>query len=478
MNRTLASVALAIAVFTPAAAVAQKAPPPTRLGATGIAASDTTATARIIAQIRDHDHAVSDVEYLSAVIGPRLTGSDRLLRANAWAESTFKARGFTNVHLEPYVFGPSWTRGLAYARLLRANGSTLSLAAMGWSPPTPGLVRGDALLLTAKTIPEFESYIGRFTGRVVIIGQLPNLPSTDTAGGLAARRVLGAIKSAGALALFLNAGKVTGLTMTGGPVWRLPAIPRMPVAFVASKDYDMLVRLLQRGERVPLEVNLPSTTSAAPVRPNNTVAELRGSEYPDQVVILGAHLDSWDLGAGATDNGTGVGAVMGALTAIREAGLTPKRTIRVVLFSGEEQGELGSRAYVKAHASELGNIQAVLVHDLGTGRVRGWALQGREDARPLMGYAIAPLNDLGVNELPLERGDDSDHAPFAAAGVPAFLAVQDTLDYFSTTHHSQYDTYDHVRPDDLREGAMALAVTAWELANMPERLPHVAPRKE
>jgi Zn-dependent M28 family amino/carboxypeptidase len=146
-----------------------------------------------------------------------------------------------------------------------------------------------------------------------------------------------------------------------------------------------------------------------------------------------------------------------------------------VLFSGEEQGHFGSKAYVQAHAAELPNVQAVIVNDLGTGRVRGWALQGREDARPYMGYAIAPLAELGVNELPLERGDDSDHASFAVMGVPAFFAVQDTVDYFSTTHHSQYDTYDHVRPEDLRQGATAVAVTAWQLANMPERLPHIAP---
>lgn len=460
---------------------AQAAPTlrPTRLGARAIAPSDTSAVARIVTQVGSSDQMLSDLMHLTDVIGPRLTGSDGLLRANRWAESTLTARGFTSVHSEAYDFGPSWTRQPAYARLLTGNGATLSLAAMAWAPPTRGIVRGDALLLTAKTMPELERFIGRFRGRIVLLGQMPRMSDaeSDTAAFQASqRRVLEAVKSEGALAILLNSGKVAGLTMTGGPVWRTPAIPVMPVAFVESKDYMLLTRSLEHGDRVTLELNLPSTRSAAPVRPSNTIAELRGSDRPDEVVILGAHLDSWDLATGATDNGTGVVAVMEALRAIKAAGLTPRRTIRVVLFSGEEQGHWGSKAYVAAHAAELPRIQTVLVNDLGTGRVRGWALQGREDARPLMGYAIAPLSELGVNELPLERGDDSDHASFAAMGVPAFFAVQDTVDYFTTTHHSQYDTYDHVRPNDLRQGATAVAVTAWELANMPERLPHVAPR--
>ena len=477
--RSLAIIAAVIAIVSAAHdAVAQKAPPPTRGGATGIAPSDTTVAARIMAEIRDHQTATSDLLYLTSTIGQRLTGSEHLLHANAWAESTFKARGFTNVHLEPYDFGPSWTRGQAYARLLTGSGSTLSIASLAWSPPTKGLVRADAILLSAKTVAGIDSLSMQVKGRIALAGQLPRIgdPGIDSVAQVAAVKRLGDALASGAIAYLRSAGRSTGLNMTGGPVWRSTFPPRMPYAFVESKDFNLMARSLLHGDRVTLELNLPSTTSPAPVRPNNTVAEIRGSEKPDEVVIIGAHLDSWDLGTGATDNGTGTVAVMEAARAIKALGLVPKRTIRVVLFSGEEQGEFGSKAYVAAHASELANVQAVLVHDLGTGKVRGWALQGREDARPLMAAAIAPMNDMGVWELPLERGDDSDHAPFAAAGVPAFFAVQDTVDYFSVTHHSQYDTYDHVRPDDLKEGAMVIAVTAWELANMPDRLRHVAPR--
>jgi carboxypeptidase Q len=390
------------------------------------------------------------------------------------------ARGNTRGHREAYAFGPSWTRGIASGRLLAPGAGALSLAQMGWSPATAGPVRGDAMLVTARNDAEMQALFGTFRGRILLLGDMPPLsgPGVDTAAALALRmRVVRAMRDEGALAVLLPSGRETGLNMTGSPTWRRPLIPVLPVAFVETRDYERVHRALLRGERVPLELNLPGTLSPAPVQAFNTVAELRGSERPDEVVVIGAHIDSWDLGTGATDNGTGVAAAMEALRAIQAAGLHPGRTVRVVLFSGEEQGLWGSKAYVAAHAAEMDRIQAVLIDDLGTGRVRGWALQAREDLRPFVARAIAPLNDIGVRELPLERSSDSDHAPFVEAGVPAFFAVQDTVDYFATTHHSQYDTFDHVRPADLLQGAGALAVTAWELANMPERLPHAAPAR-
>jgi carboxypeptidase Q len=473
-RRTLALVLCASAAAAPARA--QDVPLPTRPGATPIAPVDSTAPARIMREVREHQHALGDLEHLADVIGPRLTGSDRLVLAHTWAESTLVARGFTNVHREAYAFGPSWTRGHASARLLTQARRSLEVASLAWGSSTPGPVRGDVLLVTGKTQADVDTLVGHFAGRIVMFGELP-APGSDTAGYRRFReRLSTAMHDEGALALLLGAGKAEGLNMTGGPVWRLGSFaPQIPIAFTAGRDFAFVRRALARGERVTMEIDLQGTRSPAPVQAFNTVAELRGSTLPDEVVILGAHLDSWDLGTGATDDGTGVVTVMEALRAIKASGLTPRRTIRVVLFSGEEQGHFGSRAYVAAHRGELAEIQAVLVHDLGTGRVRGFALQGLEASRPGMARAIAPLNELGVTELPLERGTDSDHWSFVEAGVPGFFAVQDTVDYFSVTHHSQFDTVDRVRPADLLEGAMAFAVTAWELANMPERLPHPAP---
>jgi carboxypeptidase Q len=463
-------------LLAPAVVHAQVPLKPTRPGATAIAPSDTAVAARIIRDVAEHQRALADLEHLADDIGPRLTGSDRLLRAHAWAESTLTARGFSNVHREGYVFGPSWTRGVASARLLTQNGASLSIVGLAWGPSTPGPVRGDVMRLTGTTPTELEALIGHFGGKIVIIGKMPP-PDADTAGYRALHERLAlAIHDEGALAFLLPAGKGEGLNVTGGPVWRLgPFLPQVPFGWVADKDFGLLSRSVMRGERVSLEVDIEGTRSAEPVQSYNTVAELRGSDLANEVVIIGAHLDSWDLGTGATDNGTGVVAAMEALRAIRAVGIAPRRTIRLVLFSGEEQGHWGSKAYVKAHARELDAIQAVLVNDLGTGRTRGFALQGLEASHPYMARAISSLGELGVSELPLERGMDSDHWSFVEAGVPGFFAVQDVVDYFTVTHHSQFDTFDRVRPLELIQSAQALAVTAWELANMSERLPHPAP---
>jgi len=468
--------AASILCASPSAAHAQGAPKPTRPGAVAVAPSDTAVSARLIREVMDHQSALADLERLTDDIGPRLTGSERLVRAHAWAESTLTARGFANVHREAYDFGPSWTRGGASATLQTQNRASLSVVGLAWGPSTPGRVRGDVMRLAGKTPAELEALIGHFKGRIVMIGNMP-APDADTAGYRVLHEKLArAIRDEGALGFILPAGKPEGLNVTGGPVWRLGTfLPQVPFAFMADKDFGLLARSVMRGERVTLELDIQGTRSAAPVKAYNSVAELRGTDRDDEVVILGAHLDSWDLGTGATDNGTGVVAVMEALRAIKAIGVAPRRTIRVVLFSGEEQGHFGSKAYVNAHRGELASIQAVLVNDLGTGRTRGFAMQGVEASRPYMARAIAPLNELGVNELPLERGNDSDHWSFVEAGVPAFFAVQDVVDYFTVTHHSQFDTFDRVRPAELIQSAQTLAVTAWELANMPERLPHPEP---
>jgi carboxypeptidase Q len=234
----------------------------------------------------------------------------------------------------------------------------------------------------------------------------------------------------------------------------------------------MLWRLLEAGA-VQAEVNIGGSFSGKPAEVHNTVAEIRGSEKPDEVVIIGAHLDSWDLGTGATDNGTGSAAVLEAARALKKLGVKPKRTIRFVLFTGEEQGLNGSKAYVQQHADELSKISAVLVHDSGTGKVLTVGLMGDYAARETMDHVLNPLaraKEIGLAEPTLRKEDGSDHVPFDAAGVPGFYCVQETADY-DKTHHSQADTLDRVRWDDLAEGAQVLAVFAYNVAELPELLP-------
>jgi acetylornithine deacetylase/succinyl-diaminopimelate desuccinylase-like protein len=246
----------------------------------------------------------------------------------------------------------------------------------------------------------------------------------------------------------------------------------VPVAYSVREDYEMLWHLQEAGH-AEAEVSIEGSFSGKPVPVYNTVAEIRGTEKPDEVVMIGAHLDSWDLGTGATDNGTGSMAVLAAARALQKVGVKPKRTIRFVLFTGEEQGLNGSRAYVKAHKGELGKISGVLVHDSGTGKVLTVGLMGNYAVRETIDHALYPLakaNEIGLVEPSLRREGGSDHVPFDDAGVPGFWCVQDVADY-DKMHHSQADRLEHVRWDDLTEGAQVLAVFAYNVAQLPELLP-------
>jgi carboxypeptidase Q len=229
---------------------------------------------------------------------------------------------------------------------------------------------------------------------------------------------------------------------------------------------------------VRVELNLQGSLGGQPKEVYNTVAEIRGSGQPEEVVIVGAHLDSWDLGTGATDNGTGSVAVMEAARALQKLGLKPKRTIRFVLFSGEEQGLNGSKAYVQAHKDELARISGVLVHDTGTGKVLTVGLMGNYGLKETMDRALYPLAELaGISETSLRSEGGSDHVPFDRAGVPAFWCMQDPADY-DKTHHSQADTLDRVRWDELMQGAQVLAVFAYNVAELPEMLPRKPAKAE
>jgi hypothetical protein len=391
-----------------------------------------------------------------------------------------KKLGAENVHEEAYDFGLAWTRGVDSARLLTQNGLRFRVDQLAWTPSTRGPVQGEVVLVDARNLEELKAFKGQLKGRILLrtnpFDKRPPLPRRDR-GDMASFQAEQAamtqfLLDEGALATLSMSGRKYGLGFTTSGPGRDPKKPALPSAYVPQEPYKMLLRLVARKEPVRLELNLGGSFSAKPVQAYNVVGEIRGSEKPNEVVILGGHLDSWDLGTGATDNATGSSICLEMLRALQATRLKPKRTLRVVLWSGEEEGLLGSRAYVEAHRAELDAIQAVLVHDMGTGMVRGFDLQGREDARGLMAQAIAPLNDLGVRELSLRIMNSTDHAPFDRAGVPAFAAIQDAVDYFEGTHHSQMDFPDHLQPDQLVQGAQAMTVTTWELLNMDARLPH------
>jgi len=452
---------------------------------------------KILEQVKaDQVELKASLSYLADRIGPRLTGTLQLDQASHWAEGQFKALGLANVHLEPWTIANSWTRGIATGRVIAPAAQMLTLAAAGWSPSTDGTVRGAVTGIEVEKPEDLEKYKGKLKGAIVLVGrpgemvppQNPLLTPWEESTIPVAhsksetpfdyRAYIQLLRAEAEFfsqekvgAVLFSSEKAYGL-MNMIPVRRDYQPGLYPAAVITQENQHLLWRLLDAGP-VEAEVNIQNTFSGKPMDVYNTVAEIRGSEKPEEVVIIGAHLDSWDLGTGATDNGTGSMAVLEAARALQKLGVKPKRTIRFVLFTGEEQGLNGSREYVKAHKEELGKISGVLVHDSGTGKVLTVGLMANYGARETMDRVLNPLaraKDVGLAEPSLRTEGGTDHVPFDDAGVPAFWCVQDNADY-DQTHHSQADTLDRVRWDDLTEGAQVLAVFAYNVAQLPEMLP-------
>jgi len=458
---------------------------------------------KIIERVKgDAEQLKADLTYLTTQIGPRLTGSPQLDRASHWTQEQFKSLGLENAHLESWSIANSWTRGPATGRIVSPAVHELTLAGAGWSPSTNGTIKGEVIGVDAEKIEDLEKYKGKLGGKIVIVtrpremepptnpiltpvGQstIPlNHPKRegnfDSKAYMQMRAALTKMMAEEkALAMLSGSEKMYGLMNMSTPS-RDYQPAAFPSAYLEREDYLQIWRLLDEGTPVQLELNLQGSFSGKPVEVYNTVAEIRGTEKPDEVVILGAHLDSWDLGTGATDNGTGSMAVLEAARALQKLGVKPKRTIRFVLFTGEEQGLNGSKAYVQAHKDELAKISGVLIHDTGTGKVLTIGLMGNYKVRETIDRVLYPMAEpLGIMEPSLRSEGGSDHMPFDAAGVPGFWCVQEVADY-DKMHHSQADVLDHVRWDDLTEGAQVLAVFAYNVAELPELLPRKPAKKE
>lgn len=312
----------------------------------------------------------------------------------------------------------------------------------------------------------------------------PNTPSGPgrrgpfQGGGMGLRQQITEMaQKEGATCILTDSGKPHGLlNMTGS--WRgtdrADANEPLPGVFITHDHYAMLYRLASRKD-IPapqVEVEIVSKTIPGPVTVFNTVGEIRGAEKPDEFVVIGAHIDSWDLGQGTTDNGTGTSVVLEsarALGALAKKGIRPKRTIRFVLFTGEEQGLHGSKEYVKRHKEEMAKTSMALVHDTGTGRVTEIPLQGFDEAKPVLEKELAILKELKAEVVVGTQGG-TDHLSFAAAGVPGFAFHQDPAEYY-LTHHTQSDTLDKARWEDLIQGSQVMAITAMRVANLPDLLP-------
>lgn len=459
---------------------------------------DTTGSGALIQQALERSEVMQNLQYLADVIGPRLTGSSAMLKANDWTAARFKAYGLTAT-LEAWDFGVTWERGPASFRITAPFERNLVGHSWAWTAGTGGkTVSGPVVRVDASTADSIAAYAGKIRGAWLILRSSipiwnpdgPPMTAADSQAMREARQRLFAqptdtseaarkarqqfavdlpylLKKAGALGILTDGAKEHGLMNMSGSPNRVSPLPNV---VIAHEDFTMFERLIGAGFTPRIEGRIDNRIGKKPVKQWNTVAEIPGTQWPGQVVILGAHLDSWDLGTGVTDNGTGSMVVLEAARAIAQSGLKPRRTIRFILFSGEEEGLLGSRAYAAAHAAEADSIQAVLVLDNGTGRIKGQALQGRNELEQLWKDLLAPVNDLGATEVRQANKGGTDHLAFIPYGVPGFNFDQESRGY-NHTHHSQVDTYDHAVPGDLMQASAVMAVTAFELANLPTLLP-------
>ncbi len=416
-------------------------------------------------------HAFQYLSELSDDIGARVTGSPAERKAEEWGAVKMKAIGLENVHAEKYQLWRGWTRGTAQGELLEPIRRPLHADAMGWTGSTQaGGAEGELVSANLFDIEEEIKHASRLSGKIVLmVKQGVPKKSGDVLFALFGD-FLKAAGKAGAVAVIGGQGgsKPAGMNLTHTGILGFDADFAIPVVSLTAEDQGQLERYVESGKKVRVRFNVQNKFSNGPVESANVVGEIRGRENPEQVMVVGAHLDSWDLSEGTTDNGTGSASVLGAAEAIMRSGMRPRRTIRFVLFTGEEQGLDGSFAYTKQHRAEMANHLGDLVLDEGQGPVREFMLGGRNDLvasfRPFA-VSISSIRAIPVNDK-VENGTDT--LPFSMAGLPGINMGQDSPDY-KYTHHSAADALEAVNPEVLAQNATLMALTAYWIADRPER---------
>jgi carboxypeptidase Q len=513
---------------------------------------DLTMYQRIRDEGLNHSHVMELASALMDGIGPRLTGSPNLAKANAWTRDTLTKMGLVNAHLEDWgEFGLGWQQLNTWGRMVTPDTAVLILQATPWSPSTPGAVTGDVVYVKIESEKDFDQYKGKLAGKVVLFGAMRDVPPVDkalferysekeleelaqfpvsaNAGGqppdMQARiaRYLERMKLVDKVAQFFADEKVAAVIEpsrdgkngggsggtffddNGATLGRTPYKPetrvKIPVAVAAIESYGRLYRLTQAHVPVTVQVDIETQFSGEHEHGYDTVAEIPGTDpkLKDQVVMLGGHLDSWAAGTGATDNGAGTVVAMEAVRILEALHVKPRRTIRIALWTGEEQGLFGSRGYVKQHFGsaplstapdqmalpefirkavgpaevkpEQKLISAYFNVDNGSGRIRGVYLQGNAAVASIFAQWIAPLKDLGVTTLTMRNTGGTDHLSFDAVGIPSFQFIQDDLDYESRTHHSNEDTYERLQAADLKQIATVEAIFVYDAAQRDQMLP-------
>lgn len=432
------------------------------------ASSCAEAAGKLMQQILGSSPMIENLRRLTTEVGGRVSGTPQMAKAVQWAVAGFRAAG-VDVHTEKYTLPVTWKEGATSLSITGPRSARLALHAVSeaWGPETPpngdegrvhdvgdgseaefstaGNIRGEMVLVHSNIGSSWTDLLNEYLRPPAIVNRAIEYGAVAILWTGARERLL----------LYRHTNSLDG------------EIDRIPQAVVAREDALKLARLVAANPgKVRVKLALPNEIGG-PVEQENVVGEIRGYQKPDEVVVLGAHLDSWELGTGALDDGCNAALVIEAARAIKAMGLVPKRTIRFVLFSGEEQGTLGSHAYVKAHAAELDKIRAVIIFDDGSGRTTGFSLGGRRDTEAGLAQILKPLEAWGATEHTSDASFGTDNFDFLLEGVPTFVANQDIANYL-VNYHAASDTFDKVDQRELKLNTVIAALTAWGIADRAE----------
>lgn len=468
---------------------------------------------------------VMDIAFhLTELSGPRVTNSPGFMRAANYAKDQLSQWGLKDSKLDAWGdFGKGWELEKSYVAISSPWYKSLSAYPKTWTAGTNGPKSGEILLVSAKDSTELGAYRGKLKNKILILDNLENynqsfkpdasrysdealeemgnaqVKPVDTAamrrrrerfmgqrGGM--RAMLATLKEMaekeGAIAMLSSSPKNhdgTIFVQQAGPYKITDPANFLDIA-IGLEDYNMIVRLLKNNTPVKMDVDVKTKFQTSDTKGYNVIAEIPGTDknLKDEVVMLGGHLDSWHGADGATDNAAGSCVMMEAIRILKAIGIQPRRTIRIALWSGEEEGLLGSRGYVKKTFGDPATMQLLPAHDKfstyfnldnGTGKIRGIYLQGNEAARNIFSQWFAPFNDLGAKTITIDNTGGTDHLSFDAVGLPGFQFIQDPIEYDTRTHHSNMDSYDHLIEDDLKQAATIVAAFVYDAAMRDQKIP-------
>lgn len=503
---------------------------------------DLEAYQKIRKEAFDNSSVMDHLFYLTDVSGPRVTNSPGYAKAADWVRNYLVEIGVSNVHYENFPFGIGWAYGGFQGAMVEPASLPLTGFALAWTPGTPGAITGDVVLAVMRESKDLEAFKGKLRGKIVLVdnpselkrqetvastrysdtrledmaratdpgsgrpgGTPPAKPAGSTSAEIPGMPVVPAfsseafraqretrrkfaeernkfLKEEGALACLSIGTRNDGGTIFAGSggSWESGRTQPPPSVAISSEQYNRMARLLKKNVPVQVTLDVQARYLTESTEAFNVIGELPGGAKKDEVVMIGAHLDSWHGGTGATDNGAGSAVMIEVMRILKQLNLPLDRTVRIGLWSGEEQGLLGSRAYVKRHYGDTESATLQPEHerlaayfniDNGAGKVRGIYLQANTALRPVFEEWLKPLHDLGAKTVTVRNTGGTDHQSFDSVGLPGFQFIQDPLEYNTRTHHSNMDVYDRVPAEDMKQIAAVVASFAYQAANRAEKLP-------